>query len=246
MAQVFELGPVVARLAELVQGEKVEVLEYSLGSLYVGTSQGRILQYGLAEWRDSEGSRQFSCSLAATVELAPGRRVSQLHAAPAIDRLLAFCDSTLSILRLADLALLPTAGSTKLKGLSAVCVNSEPGEGGPYSLELCVAKRKQGQLALLSLSEEKLAVVRTRECAAPVLAMALAGPHLCCAHPATYTVYNLATGASLPLFPTDCSETAPPPPILATGPEEFLLLGPGNLGVFVQVRQWSCEKSDLS
>ena len=32
-------------------------------------------------------------------------------------------------------------------------------EGGPYSVEVCVAKRKQGQLALLSLTEEKMAVV---------------------------------------------------------------------------------------
>jgi len=170
----------------------------------------------------------------AAMALPGGARVAALHAAPAINRILAFSDSTLFILSLSDLSILPMAGSNKLKGLSAVCVNSQVGEGGPYSVEVCVAKRKQGQLALLSLTEEKMAVVRTREVSHPVLSMALAGPHLCCAHPSIYTVYNLHTGTQVELFPVECGESSPPPPILPTGPDEFLLLGPGNLGVFVR------------
>ena len=74
--------------------------------------------------------------------------------------------------------------------------------------------------------------------------MALAGPHLCCAHPHTYSVYNmdqvslpdpppsvhhLPQSSVLDLFPLDGEEGALPPPVLATGPQEFLLLGPGTL-----------------
>ena len=173
------------------EGHSPNKLYSSLGSLYLATSAGRILQYGLAEWRDDQGCRQFSANHLATKELSAGHKIALLRAAPAINRLLAFCDSTLFILNLSDLSVLPMAGSNKLKGLSAVCINSQAGESGPYSLEICVAKRKQGQLALLSLSEDKLAVVRTRDCPHPVLSMCLAGPHLCCAHPHSYTVYQV-------------------------------------------------------
>jgi len=259
-SRVLHLEEVLPRVGELNQGEKIELLEFSLGSLYLATSAGRILQYGLAEWRDEHGRRQFSANHLATKELSSGHRIALLKAAPAINRLLAFCDSTLFILNLSDLSLLPMAGSNKLKGLSAVCINSQAGEGGPYSLEICVAKRKQGQLALLSLSEDKLSVVRTRDCPHTVLSMCLAGPHLCCAHPHSYTVYQMALGTTVDLFPVAESEQVlgegsnrSPPPLLPTGPEEFLLLGPGNLGVFVRAGgeagrppvQWSSAPSHL-
>lgn len=252
-SKVFELSHILDRVEELVQGERIEVLEYSLGSLYVGTSTGRLLQYGLAEWKDDQGRRQFSTNHLATKEVVTGQRISSLHAAPAINRLLVFADSTLFILSLSDLTVLPMAGGNKLKGLSAVCVNSQPGEGGPYTLEVCVAKRKQGQLALLSLSEDKMAVVRTRDCPHPVLSMALSGSHLCCAHPHTYTVYHLGQGGQLDLFPLEQSEGSLPPPVLPVGLDEFLLLGPGNLGVFVRAGgeagrppvQWTSAPSHL-
>ena len=70
----------------------------------------------------------------------------------------------------------------------------------------------------------------------------------------------MATGTTVDLFPVAESDqvqvegsSRPAPPLLPTGPEEFLLLGPGNLGVFVRAGgeagrppvQWSSSPSHL-
>ena len=71
---------------------------------------------------------------------------------------------------------------------------------------------------------------------------------------------QMAVGTTVDLFPVAESEQVlgegsnrSPPPLLPTGPEEFLLLGPGNLGVFVRAGgeagrppvQWSSAPSHL-
>ena len=68
----------------------------------------------------------------------------------------------------------------------------------------------------------------------------------------------MALGTTIDLFPVAeseqvHSESRPPPPLLSTGPEEFLLIGPGNLGVFVRAGgeagrppvQWSSTPTHL-
>ena len=101
-----------------------------------------------------------------------------------------------------------------------------------------------------------------REVSHPVLSMALAGPHLCCAHPSIYTVYNLHTGTQVrpnhrkleilnpmlqvELFPVECGESSPPPPILPTGPDEFLLLGPGGAPATCHMPPATCHPSPFN
>ena len=75
---------------------------------------------------------------------------------------------------------------------------------------------------------------------------------------AHYESVQMALGTTIDLFPVAeseqvHSESRPPPPLLSTGPEEFLLIGPGNLGVFVRAGgeagrppvQWSSTPTHL-
>ena len=168
---------------------------------------------------------------ARTLQVGRGR-VTFLYAAPALCRLVAVVEGSLVVLSLPDLAVLPTAGANKLRGLSAVCVNSNPSQDNPFSVELCVAKAKQCQLALLTLTEERLAVGRTRDTAEPVSSLAMDGLEVCCALASQYVVYNMASGGVTELFPRDPASPAPAS-VTHVARREFLVLGPGNLGMFV-------------
>lgn len=250
-SKLFELKSVIPRV-DLEPGEKIETLEYSIGSLFIGTSIGNLIQYGIAERTDQSGLKVFSASLIATKTVTANAKVTFLYAAPAINRLLVLCDSTLFIMNMSDLSVLPMAGSNKLKGVSAVCVNNNPTLNNPFSVEVCVAKRKQCQLAVLHLTEDKLSVSRTRECSHPVLAMSMDGVNICAALTTKYIVYNMETMSEMELFPLDIN-TQVQPTITRVDKEEFLVLGPGNLGMFVKASgiagrppiQWSSHFSNL-
>ena len=173
----------------------------------MGTSHGKLLQYGVVE-RGARGGEEnrFSADFIASRQVSDSKqqaRLSFLHAAPAINRLLVLCDSALHILNMGDLSSLPMAGTNKLRGLASVCVNSSPDNEDPFSVEICVSKTKGCQLALLTLTEDKLSVTKTRDTGRPVQSMAMSGHMVCCALPHTYIVYHLDTGTSTELFPRD-------------------------------------------
>ena len=95
-----------------------------------------------------------------------------------------------------------------------------------------MAKKKQCQLAVLTLTEEKMSVWKTRDCSEAVLAMAMDGVFICAALSTEYVVYNMDKMSLTPLFPLDPAISRVPN-ILRIDRDEFLVLGPGNLGMFV-------------
>ena len=103
----------------------------SVGCLYAGTSHGHLLQFSVQETPSS-----LSLEFLTKVPIIPGSKVTLVHAAPTINRMLVMCDSALHILNMSDLSILPMAGSNKLKGLSAACVNSNPVNDNPFSIEV--------------------------------------------------------------------------------------------------------------
>ena len=63
---VLSLVPLVGRVTGLQTGERVEVVEAGVGSLYLGTTLGRLLHYGLEE---RGGGTELSAQLLAAVEV---------------------------------------------------------------------------------------------------------------------------------------------------------------------------------
>jgi len=230
-SKLYDLAPLLGRVEDLQPGEKVEVLEMSVGCLYVGTSQGSLLQYGVTEITGVDGLKSLTASFISRTVVSSGAKITFLYAAPAINRMLVMTDSSLNILNMSDLTVLPMAASNKLKGLSAVCVNVNPVSDNPFSVEICVAKKKQCQLAVLILTEEKMSVWRTRDCSEPVVTLAMDGPYICAALQSEYVVFNMDSLSLTPLFPL---EPGVVPIITRTDREEWLVSGPGNLGMFVR------------
>ena len=123
-----------------------------------------------------------------------------LRSASAIDRLLAVCDSTLYVLRSHDLTPLPLAGS-KMKGVTACCANENPTTNDPFSIQVCVAKKKQ--LAVMSIGEQKMVVEKTKDLSEQVMAVVMDGNFVCAALLSHYVVFDVATGGCQDLFPFD-------------------------------------------
>ena len=117
-------------------GCQVEVLELSVGCLYVGTSLGCLLQYAVTETTSTDNVKRLTASFLSRTVVSSGNKVTFLYAAPAINRMLVMSDSCLHILNMSDMTILPMAASNKLKGLSAVCVNVNPVSDNPFSVEV--------------------------------------------------------------------------------------------------------------
>jgi len=228
-SKAFELVSVIDQI-EFEPGEKVETLEFSVGSLYVGTTIGTLVHYGLETRLLPTGRTQFLANKLAQIHTYKSK-ITFLSAAPAINRLLLLCDSTLYILNLADLTVLNMAGSGKLKGVTVCCINHNPITENPFSIQICVAKKKQ--IAVLTLTEDKLSVDKTRDCVSPVHAMCMDGVFVCAALAGQYVIYNMDTGGQQELFPIELGQ-GQVPSIARIGKEEFLIDGPGGLGMFVK------------
>ena len=113
----------------------MEVVEMSVGCLYVGTSHGCVLQYAVTEVG-------LTASFLSRTVVSSGNKVTFLYAAPAINRMLVMSDGSLYILNMSDMTILPMAASNKLKGLSAVCVNVNPVSDNPFSVEVKLLRVK--------------------------------------------------------------------------------------------------------
>ena len=111
-------------------------MEMSVGCLYVGTSLGSLLQFSVTESTDKHGSKSLTASFLSRTPISPSNKISYLYPAPAINRMLVLADDTLHILNMSDLTVLNMAGSNKLRGLSCVCVNTNPVSDNPFSVEV--------------------------------------------------------------------------------------------------------------
>ena len=87
-------------------------------------------------------------------------------------------------------------------------------------------------MAVLLLTEDKMSVWKTRDSAGTIVSMAMDGVTICAALTSEYVVYNMDQMTATPLFPLDPGIRLLPN-ILVIDKDEFLVLGPGNLGMFV-------------
>ena len=178
--------------------------------LYIGTNQGLLLEYSLPDIKLNSllELRKAKELGAVRVEIkfftiffhylalqkAP---ITFLRSASALDRLLALCDSTLLVLNAPDLSALPL--NSKMRGVTACCVNENPLSGDPFSVQVCLAKKKQ--LAVVSISEQKMVVDKTRELSEPVRVVSMDGNYICAALSSHYIIFDVTTGVCQDLFP---------------------------------------------
>ncbi|XP_063809484.1 transforming growth factor-beta receptor-associated protein 1 [Pseudophryne corroboree] len=226
----------------LPPGIQIECLECCGHDLYIGTSDSCIHHLLLVEENGTETpglplvqhsdhpNTSFTTTRQRQRQLGLKKPICELRAASALGRLLVLCDNTITLL---CSELLEPVPGIKIRGALSFTLNENPVSGDPFSVEVCIISSKRRTVQIFSVGQEKVHLVR--EVATPEQPCALAadGHYLCLALSSRYVTLNYTTGHCQDLFPYPSEQKRPI--IKRISRQEFLLAGPGGLGMFATV-----------
>ncbi|XP_043392469.1 transforming growth factor-beta receptor-associated protein 1 isoform X8 [Chelonia mydas] len=230
--KAFELVPAVER--EMLMGDKarinVECIECCGKNLYIGTNDCFVYHF-LLEEKISAGKVTFAATKQLHKYLGFKKAVSELKAASALNRLLVLCDNTITLVNMMNLEPIPTGA--RIKGAVTFTVNENPMSGDPFCVEVCIISVKRRTIQMFMVYEDRVQIVKEVSTPEQPCAVAVDGHYLCLALTTQYIILNYNTGISQDLFPY-CSDEKRPI-VKRIGRQEFLLAGPGGLGMFATV-----------
>ncbi|KAM8976352.1 transforming growth factor-beta receptor-associated protein 1 [Pelodytes ibericus] len=238
--QAFRL--VCASEREFPPGIQIECLECSGHDLYLGTSDGFIHHLLLVEEQNSDTTgltmiqqtdlpnTSFTTTQQRQKHLGLKKPVCELRAASALSRLLALCDNT--IILLCSDSLEPVPG-TKIRGALSFTLNENPVGGDPFNVEVCIISSKRRTVQIFSVGQDKVQIIREVATPEQPCALAVDGHFLCLALSSRYISLNYNTGHCQDLFPYPSEQKRPI--VKRISRQEFLLAGPGGLGMFATV-----------
>ena len=145
-----------------------------------------------------------------------------------MERILCVCDSNLIVLNQNDLEVI--SYGIKLKNISALSLNENPNNNNPFSVQLCIARRKQ--LIVYNMTSEKIIAIKEVSLQQFVLSLSMDGQFICVGTDTQFLAVNWETSHIQELCSVD-SEIAVPVSKRITK-EEFLISGPSSLGLFVK------------
>lgn len=231
--KAFTLVSAVER--ELLMGDKervnIECVECCGKNLYVGTSDCSIYHFLLEEQSLPAGTATYTATKQLHRHLGLRKPVCELRAASALHRLLVLCDYSITLVHM--LSLEPVPSGARIKGAVALALNENPVSGDPFCVEVCIISVKRRTIQVFMVYEDRVQIVREVSTPEQPLAVAVDGHFLCLALTTQYIILNYSTGAAQDLFPY-CSEEKRPI-VKRIGRQEFLLAGPGGLGMFATV-----------
>ncbi|XP_047637279.1 transforming growth factor-beta receptor-associated protein 1 [Phacochoerus africanus] len=231
--KAFTLVPAVEREQLMGDRERVslECVECCGRNLYLGTSDCFVYHFLLEEKTLPAGTATFTATRQLHRHLGFKKAVNELRAASALSRLLVLCDGCISLVHM--LSLEPVPSGARIKGAAAFALNENPVSGDPFCVEVCIISVKRRTIQVFLVYEDRVQIVREVSTPEQPLAVAVDGHFLCLALSTQYIILNYSTGASQDLFPY-CSEEKRPI-VKRIGRQEFLLAGPGGLGMFATV-----------
>ncbi|XP_036910871.1 transforming growth factor-beta receptor-associated protein 1 [Sturnira hondurensis] len=231
--KAFTLVSAVER--ELLPGDRervsIECVECCGRNLYVGTAEGSICHFLLEEKTLPAGTATFTATKQLHRHLGFKKPVNELRAASALHRLLVLCDSSITLVNMLNLE--PVPSGARIKGAVALALNENPVSRDPFCVEVCIISVKRRTIQVFLVYEDRVQIVREVSTPEQPLAVAVDGHFLCLALTTQYIILNYNTGIAQDLFPY-CSEEKHPI-VKRIGRQEFLLAGPGGLGMFATV-----------
>ncbi|XP_060603083.1 transforming growth factor-beta receptor-associated protein 1-like [Ruditapes philippinarum] len=228
--KAFDLVPAIERVHLMSEKAKtqIECIDVCGKNLYIGTNDCFVVHYIIEERSSNSGKTSFHSDKQGHKYLTLKKPVVQLKAASALNRILVLCDFTLTMLNMLDLE--PAVGGAKVKGVTHFCLNNNPVQSSPFSVEVCVALKKK-QLQLYNITDDRMIHVKDISLSEPASVIGLDGHVVCAAMMSQYCMINYETGQNTDLFPVDTEHTHPI--VKRISKEEFLLTGPSALGMFV-------------
>ncbi|XP_020385326.2 transforming growth factor-beta receptor-associated protein 1 homolog [Rhincodon typus] len=229
--KAFELVPVLGQ--DLLIGDKswisVDCIECCGKNLYVATSDCCIYHFKLEEKASVSGRLAFTPTKQLHKYLGVKKAVNELKAASALNRLLVLCDNIVILMDMISLE--PVPSGAKIKGITAFVVNENPVTGDPFCIEVCAISMKRKTVQMYTVHEDRVQLIKEISTPEQPVAMAVDGYFLCLAMSTQYIILSYNTGTSQDLFPYNSEDKQPI--VKRIGREEFLLAGPGALGMFV-------------
>ncbi|KAK4002769.1 hypothetical protein OUZ56_004571 [Daphnia magna] len=201
----------------------ITCLEICGDFLYLGCKEGRLLRC----------SFQKSCLLPEQTVIitkaincySSNSAITQMKAISALNQLLILSNETLAILDLETLTLVRTL---KFKSVTCFHLNENPLSEDPFTIEICAGSKRK--ILFLHLSEEDVKLVKEVSTSLTPSTLVIDGAHICFAMGFKYCMLDILSGDFQQLFDIDPQQ---PPLIHRVSKGEFLLNGPGGLGVFV-------------
>ncbi|XP_006883903.1 PREDICTED: transforming growth factor-beta receptor-associated protein 1 [Elephantulus edwardii] len=231
--KAFKLVSAVER--ELLMGDKdrinIECVECCGKNLYVGTNDCFVYHFLLEEKTLPSETATFTATKQLHRHLGLKKPVNELRAASALNRLLVLCDNSITLVNMMNLEPIPTGA--RIKGAVTFALNENPVSGDPFCVEVCIISVKRRTIQMFMVYEDRVQIVKEVSTPEQPFAVAVDGHFLCLALTTQYIILNYNTGASQDLFPY-CSEEKRPI-VKRIGRQEFLLAGPGGLGMFATV-----------
>uniref|UniRef100_A0A803VAX4 Transforming growth factor beta receptor associated protein 1 n=1 Tax=Ficedula albicollis TaxID=59894 RepID=A0A803VAX4_FICAL len=231
--KAFKLVSAVER--EMLMGDKnyinIECIECCGKNLYIGTNDCFIYHFLLDEKVSTAGKITFAATKQLHKYLGLKKPVSELKAASALTRLLVLCDNTITLVNMINLEPVPTGA--RIKGAVTFTLNENPVSGDPFCVEVCIISVKRRTIQMFLVFEDRVQIVKEVFTPEQPCAVAVDGYYLCLALTTQYIILNYNTGVSQDLFPY-CSDEKRPI-VKRIGRQEFLLAGPGGLGMFATV-----------
>ncbi|XP_078401715.1 transforming growth factor-beta receptor-associated protein 1 homolog isoform X1 [Cetorhinus maximus] len=229
--KAFELVPVLGQ--DLLIGDKtwmsIDCIECCGKNLYVGTSDCCIYHFLLEEKASTSGRLAFTPTKQLHKYLGLKKAVNELKAASAMNRLMVLCDNTVVLLNMINLE--PVQSGAKIRGITAFAVNENPVTGDPFCVEVCAISMKRKTVQIYAVHEDRVQLIKEVSTPEQPVAIAADGYFLCLAMSTQYIILSYNTGTSQDLFPYNSEDKRPI--VKRIGREEFLLAGPGALGMFV-------------
>ncbi|KFW79505.1 Transforming growth factor-beta receptor-associated protein 1, partial [Manacus vitellinus] len=231
--KAFKLVSAVER--EMLMGDKnyinIECIECCGKNLYIGTNDCFIYHFMLDEKVSAAGKITFAATKQLHKYLGLKKPVSELKAASALTRLLVLCDNTITLVNMINLE--PVPSGARIKGAVTFTLNENPVSGDPFCVEVCIISVKRRTIQMFMVFEDRVQIVKEVFTPEQPCAVAVDGYYLCLALTTQYIILNYNTGVSQDLFPY-CSDEKRPI-VKRIGRQEFLLAGPGGLGMFATV-----------
>jgi len=220
---------------EISQNSKakdITFLEVCGDQLFVGCKDGMVMKCCIQESSSVKGKlivvtevSHICCLSAAVVKIT---------AISVLNQLLVLSNEAVTVLNLETLDIVR---KLKFRNVSSFCLNENPLlVDDPFTVEVCFGTLKK--IHLVHLKDDQVKVVRDFNCSSTAtLALAMDGVHVCFAAGYEYCMLDVVTGDVQQLFSRDSAQKSPV--IHRTSRGEFLLSGPGGLGVFVSTQGFS-------
>ncbi|XP_063039997.1 transforming growth factor-beta receptor-associated protein 1 [Engraulis encrasicolus] len=212
----------------------IQCMEWCCRSLYLGGKDSVVHHLSLAT---TAAAAQVTDPATAPPDVREVNRrqmgrsgaVLQLTAIPVLNHLLVLWDGSVSALHMFSLE--PVSPLKKIQNVSCMMVSDSVSSSEPVYVELVTASARRRCLSLHRVYVDRWECLRQLPLQQEPLAVAMRGPSICVATADRYLLHDFQSGTTLELFQHGLARQNL---VVKTAEErEFLLNGPGSLGMLV-------------